>query len=203
MTRCDQPNLITLLRLGVGIATAVLIVLGFRTALVLALLLHVAIYALDGLDGRFARAAGLTRAEYARRVGGFLDGAIDGIVFSIVAIALMRKGLILHWAVETVVGSRMLLMTVRGAAALGDGSPLGPTRLTRISGGALGVGSFVVLLEPVITGSLPHSGPTELGIVTSAIVSVVVIVSLLHYLATLARETLRSMIAGPVGGTGA
>jgi phosphatidylglycerophosphate synthase len=192
----DIPNVVTLARLGVGAGAATLLAIGGKWPLLAALGFLVGIYVLDTLDGHLARAQVATRGLYGARVGGFLDGAVDSIVFSIIAVVLMRDGMITDWAAQTVVVSRMILMTVRGAAALGAGVPLGPTRLTKLSGGLLGVGASVVVAEAAIASAPLAGAPTVIGLLVSVTTSSVVAVSIVHYLATTARGTLRATIVG-------
>jgi phosphatidylglycerophosphate synthase len=199
MSTHDTPNAVTLARLVVGAATAVVVTVGGQFALIVALVLHLVIYTLDTLDGQLAQAAGAARGVYAARVGGFLDGAVDGIVFSVIALVLTRKGLITEWSAQTVVASRMLLMAVRGAAALGSGEPLGPTRLTKISGGAMGLGSLAVVAEAALHPASVGGSPTFIGMLTSAVVSFVVIISVTHYLLTAARKTVQATVSGVDG----
>ena len=195
----DPANIVTLLRLFVGLTTAALIAHDSTAALAIAVGLHFAIYGLDTLDGYLARRPGAARAAYASRVGGFLDGAIDSIVFCVIALVLMRQALVTDWTVYVVVFSRLTLMTIRGAAALGNGTPLGPTRLTKISGGAMGIGSLVVVTEAALAGGTSGS-PTGLGVLASAIVTLVVVVAVIDYLFTVARGTLGATFRG-VGGS--
>ena len=198
-TQHDAANTVTLLRLFIGLAAAGLIAHASTAALAIAIALHFAIYGLDTLDGHIARKAGPNRAVYASRVGGFLDGAVDSIVFCVVALVLMRRELVTDWTVHVVVVSRLMLMTIRGAAALGNGTPLGPTGLTKISGGAMGLGSLVVIVEAISTGATAE-GPTTLGMLASVAVTLVVLVALTHYLFTIARETVAATLRGVGGG---
>jgi CDP-diacylglycerol--glycerol-3-phosphate 3-phosphatidyltransferase len=147
------PNLMSLSRLGMAIAAAVLFAIARLEALAVALCLTGVI--LDAADGWYAR-----RYGQCSQLGEFLDPLADkilmGVVYGVIAVQMNALAI---WALTALIVVRDLIVTVsrsvqmvrRGATFASDG--LGKAKMVVQSAAGIGILSYAYAIEPDFTFS--------------------------------------------------
>ena len=109
----------------------------------LAAVLFAVAAATDWVDGRLARAWGVTT-----KLGSFLDTTADKLLVSGVLIALLEVDRVSPWIVAIIVGRELVIISLRGVIAAGGGTVMEPSMLGKLKTSVQCLAILLAILRP-------------------------------------------------------